>query len=229
MRFLGTSTPYGGDRVYTVQPQGYLNATENADRVILRVLEPAIREMRCLRMADNMIVGGNTPTEAAKNYELVLKLCGAAGLTFKASKTVICPQSVNILGKIWENGITRPSDHLTETLSKVSPPTTVRQMRSFLGGAKQMKENLRNYSELFHPLEKTTSGRKSAEKIVWNEDLRLSFLKVQEAVKNPDYLALAKPNEKLYIYPDWSDESQSGGAPMYVKREGKWLKVRNFT
>ena len=66
-----------------------------------------------------------------------------------------------------------------------------------------MKENLRNYSELFHPLEKTTSGRKSAEKIVWNEDLRLSFLKVQEAVKNPDYLALAKPNEKLYIYPDY--------------------------
>ena len=99
MRFLGTSTPYGGDRVYTVQPQGYLNATENADRVILRVLEPAIREKRCIRMADNMIVGGNTPTEAAKNYELVLKLCGAAGLTFKASKTVICPQSVNILGK----------------------------------------------------------------------------------------------------------------------------------
>jgi len=25
-----------------------------------------------------------------------------------------------------------------------------------------MKENLPNYSELFHPLEKTTSGRKSA-------------------------------------------------------------------
>ena len=229
MRFLGTSTPYGGDRVYTVQPQGYLNATENADRVILRVLEPAIRERRCVRMADNMIVGGDTPSEAAKNYEMVLKLCGAAGLTFKASKTVICPRKVNILGRIWENGITRPSEHLSETLSKVTPPITVKQMRSFLGGAKQMKENLSNYSELFHPLEKTTSGRKSSERIVWTENLRASFQRVQEAVKNPDSLALAKPYEKLFIYPDWSDESQSGGAPMYVNRGGKWLKVRNFT
>ena len=74
MRFLGTSTPYGGDRVYTVQPQGYLNATENADRVISRVLEPAIRNKRCVRMTDNMIGDGNTPAEAAKNYEMVLKM-----------------------------------------------------------------------------------------------------------------------------------------------------------
>ena len=165
MRFLGTSTPYGGDRVYVVQPQGYLNATENADRVILRVLEPAMKAKKCIRMADNMIVGGSTPEEAARNYELVLKLCGGAGLTFKAKKTVICPKKINILGKIWETGTIKPSEHLSSTLASVSPPVTVKQMRSFLGGAKQMKENLSNYSELFHPLEKTTAGRKSAEKI----------------------------------------------------------------
>ena len=47
MRYLGTSTPYGGDRVYAVQPQGYLNATENFDRVIQKVLEPALRQKKC--------------------------------------------------------------------------------------------------------------------------------------------------------------------------------------
>ena len=146
MRYLGTSTPYGGDRVYTVQPQGYLNATENADRVILHELEPAIKQKKCIHMEDNMIVGGNTPLEAAQNYEIVLKLCGVAGLTFKATKTVICPSKVNILGRIWENGVTKPSDHLCETLSKVSPPVTVKQMRSFLGGNKQMKESIPHYS-----------------------------------------------------------------------------------
>ena len=51
-------------------------------------------------MADNMIVGGSTPEEAAGNYEMVLKLCGGAGLTFKAAKTVICPKRINILGKL---------------------------------------------------------------------------------------------------------------------------------
>ena len=187
-----------------------------------------MRAHRCIRMADNMIVDGSTPSEAADNYKLLLQLCGGAGLTFKASKTIVCPKKVNILGKVWEGGILRPSEHLVSTLAKVSPPTTVKQMRSFLGGAKQMKDNLPTYSELFHPLEKVTAGRKSGEKIVWNDGLRVAFELVQKAAGNPENLVLAKPGEKLFIYPDWSDENQSGGAPLYVNRESKWLKVRNF-
>ena len=229
MRYLGTSTPYGGDRVYAVQPQGYLNATENSDRVIQKVLEPALRQKKCIRMADNMIVGGCTVSEAAANYELLLKLCGGAGLAFKASKTVICPEKVNILGKVWSSGYLYPSEHLKSTLAKVPPPVTVKQMRSFLGGCKQMKDNIPNYSELFKPLEKVTGGRKSGERIVWNDSLRAAFESVQKATKNPDILALAKSGEKLFIFPDWSDENQSGGGPLYVKREGKWKKVRNFS
>ena len=229
MRYLGTSTPYGGDRVYAVQPQGYLNATENSDRVIQKVLEPALRQKKCIRMADNMIVGGSTVSEAAENYQLILKLCGGAGLTFKASKIVICPKRVNILGKVWNNGYLYPSEHLQSTLAKVPPPVTVKQMRSFLGGCKQMKDNITNYSELFRPLEKVTGGRKSGERIVWNDSLRAAFESVQKATKSPDILALAKPGEKLFIFPDWSDENQSGGGPLYVKRDGKWKKVRNFS
>ena len=71
MKFLGTSSRFAGDTVYAVQPQGYLNATENADRVIQTVLEPAMRQGKCLRVADNLITEGNTPDEAAKNYELI--------------------------------------------------------------------------------------------------------------------------------------------------------------
>ena len=70
-----------------------------------------------------------------------------------------------------------------------------------------MKENLPNYSDLFHPLERVTSGRKSGEKILWNDNLLEAFVKVQNAVKNPDYLTLAKPKEKLFIYLDWSHEA----------------------
>ena len=80
MRYLGSSTPYGGDRVYAVQPQGYLNATENSDRVIQKVLEPALRQKKCIRMADNMIVGGCTVPEAAANYKLLLSYVAVQGL-----------------------------------------------------------------------------------------------------------------------------------------------------
>ena len=228
MRFLGTSTPFGGDRVYAVQPQGYLNATENSDRVIQAVLEPAVREGKCLRVADNLITGGNSPEEAMKNYELLLKLCDYCGLTFKAKKTVICPKQTNILGKVWNQGKLSPSTHLMSTIVSVSPPVTVKQMRSFTGSVKQMKDNLKNYHLLLHPLEKVVAGRKSAERITWTDSLREAFTKVQKFASNPDILALPKPSEKLIIFPDWSDEHQAGAAPLYVKRDSKLLKVRNF-
>ena len=86
------------------------------------------------------------------------------------------------------------------TLAKVPPPATVKQMRSFLGGCKQMKDNISNYSDLFKPLEKVIGGRKSGEKIVWNDSLRAAFDRVQKATESPDILALAKPGEKLWIF-----------------------------
>ena len=152
MRFMGTSTPFAGDRVYAVQPQGYLNATENADRVIQAVLEPVMRQGKCLRVADNLITGGNSPAEAAKNYELILKLCDHCGITFKATKTLLCPKQTTILGKVWNQGKLFPSNHPMSTIANMSFPSTVKQMRSFTGSVKQMKDNIKDYHLLLHPL-----------------------------------------------------------------------------
>ena len=228
MRFMGTSTPFAGDRVYAVQPQGYLNATENSDRVIQAVLEPVMRQGKCLRVADNLITGGNSPAEAAKNYELILKLCDHCGLTFKAKKTLICPKQTTILGKVWNQGKLSPSIHLMSTIASASFPSTVKQMRSFTGSVKQMKDNIKDYHLLLHPLEKVVAGKKSAERITWTDALRDAFKKTQKVAGDPDILVLPKPSEKLIIFPDWSDEHQAGGAPLYVKRDSKLLKVRNF-
>ena len=228
MRFFGTATPYGGIRLYAMQPMGYLNATENADMVIQNVLNPAIRKGKCVRIADNLFTGGQTPQEAAQNFHLMLNLCSNSGLTFKASKTVICPQQVTILGKVWERGTLRPSNHLLSTLSRASYPTTVKQMRSFTGSVKQMKDNLPNYHLLLHPLEKASAGLKSIDRITWSDSLRGAFDLVKKTASNPEALTLPKPGEKLAIFPDWSDIHQAGGAPLYVKRDGKLLKVRNF-
>ena len=58
--------------------------------------------------------------------------------------------------------------------------------------------------------------------------MRNSFNKVKKAASDPETLTLPQPGEKLFIFPDWSDMHQAGGAPLFVKRSGKLLKVRNF-
>ena len=101
-------------------------------------------------------------------------------------------------------------------------------MRSFTGSVKQMKDSLLDYQILIHPLEKACAGSKSPDRIVWTDALRSSFDKVKKAASNPDILTLPQPGEKLIMFPDWSDTHQAGGAPLYVKRGDKLLKVRNF-
>ena len=228
MRFFGTATPYGGLRLYAMQPMGYLNATENADLVIQAVLDPAIKQGRCARIADNLFTGGKTVKEAVDNFHLMLNLCANSGLTFKAAKTVICPRSVTILGKIWERGTLRPSNHLVSTLSRADYPRTVKQMRSFTGSVKQMKDNLPQYHLLLQPLEKACAGLKSAERITWTDTLKEAFDLVKDATAKPEILTLPKQGEKLFIFPDWSDIHQAGAAPLFVRRDGRLLKVRNF-
>lgn len=228
MRFFGTNTPFGGDRVYLVQPMGYLNATENADRVIQRVLQPVITEGKAARIADNMFTGGDTPEEAFANFKTILALCANAGITLKAQKTTICPVKINILGRVWQEGTMSPSSHIMSTISKAALPTTVKQLRGFNGSVKQMKDNLPEYYLLLQPLEQATAGKKSADRIVWTSQLRLQYKKVQDAAARPDILAMVRPGDKTIMFPDYSYDHQAGGAPLYVRREGKLLKVRNF-
>ena len=228
MRFFGTNTPFGGERIYLRQPMGYLNATENADRVIQRVLQPIMAEGKAARIADNLFTGGNYPEEALDNFNTILALCENSGVTLKAQKTMICPKKVNILGRIWQDGTMSPSSHIMSSISKASLPTTVKQLRGFNGAVKQMKDNLPEYYLLLQPLEKACSGKKSADRIVWSQELRENFLRVQKAAAKPDILAMVRPGDKTVMFPDYSYDHQAGGAPLYVRRDGKLLKVRNF-
>ena len=65
---------------------GYLNATENADCKIQRVLQPIVAEWKAARIADNLFTGGNDPEEALNNFNMILALCENSGITLKAKK-----------------------------------------------------------------------------------------------------------------------------------------------
>ena len=72
--------------------------------------------------------------------------------------------------------------------------------------------------------ERTTAGKKSADSIVWTIQLRLQFKKVQDATARPDILDMVRPGDKTIMFPDYSYDHQAGGAPLYVRRDGKLLR-----
>ena len=72
--------------------------------------------------------------------------------------------------------------------------------------------------------ERTTAGKKSVDSIVWTIKLRLQFKKVHDATARPDILAMVRPGDKTIIFTDDSYDHPAGGAPLYVRRDGKLLR-----
>ena len=76
-------------------------------------------------------------------------------------------------------------------------PTTVKQLRSFLGSFKQLSASLPNYAKVVHSLEQIVAGKSSAEKVNWTTDLDKSFEEAKQLAGNPQGVAEPRPQDKL--------------------------------
>ena len=125
MEWLGTNSPYKGMYVYARGAMGLRNMAEYLEEMVSRVFGDMIAEGIVDKVADDLQAGGNTVKELLENWERVLQRLEENGLTVSASKTIICPKTVKILGWIWENGTIRVDTHRTNPLTVCSMPDTV--------------------------------------------------------------------------------------------------------
>jgi hypothetical protein len=83
-----------------------------------KVLSSEMQTGSVARIADDLYVGGSTPFENAKNYEIVLSKLITANLKVTANKTKLFLKSVDILGWIWKKGgFLSPSPHTVNALN----------------------------------------------------------------------------------------------------------------
>ena len=97
IKWLGTVTPYKGIRVYTRAAMGLRNSSEYLDEILARVLGDLIARQIVVKIADDLIIGGNTVDELLSNYIEVLQRLQENNLCLAANKTLICPKSLNLL------------------------------------------------------------------------------------------------------------------------------------
>ena len=221
MKFCGITTPFKGIRVYTRCAMGMPGSETVLEELMSRVLGDLIQEGHVAKVADDLYCGGNTVDELMKNWYCVLEALQRNNLRLSAIKTVICPQTTNILGWIWSNGTLRASPHKVSALSSVDPPKTVQALRSFVGAYKVLSRVLKGYAQLLQPFEQVTAGRQSHEKIQWNEHLMHAFQHAQQALKESKVITLPRPDDSIWIVTDGSVKNCGIGATYYVSRDSK--------
>ena len=179
------------------------------------------------KIADDLYCGGNTPHELLHNWQKVLHALHQCNLRLSAHKTIICPRTTTILGWIWTAGSLSTSPHRLNTLATYPEPTAVARLRSFIGAYKVLSRVIPRCSSYVAPLDAVTAGRPSHECIDWTDDLRATFLSVQNALSSALTITLPRPEDQLWIVTDGALRDPGIGATLYVTRGDK-LHVSGF-
>ena len=167
MKYCGIVTPFKGIRAYARGAMGMPGTETALEELLSRILGHLVSSGGVVKIADDLMVGGNTPENVLEIWRNVLDALKKNGLKLSASKTICLPQSMMILGWIWQNGKLSASPHKVSVLKAVEPPSTVGKLRSYLGSYKFLSRVIPHYSDVLSPLEEVIAGCSSNEKINW--------------------------------------------------------------
>ena len=102
--YLGIMTPFGGLRLLARSGQGLIGQREEMDELMAKVLHEEMKEGCITKIQDDVIIGGQTQIEAARNYVRVLRKLSLTNLKAEPEKINIFPVSADIAGWYWKRG-----------------------------------------------------------------------------------------------------------------------------
>ena len=208
--------------------QGLAGMAEEFDELTAKVLKTEMKEAKCAKIVDDVVIGGETKVEAARNYFAVLDKLNKANLKVTPEKTKIFPKTTKILGWTWEEGgRLKANKHRTLALAntKLEDIKTVNDMRSWVGLFKTLHILTPQISKVHSPFEQATGGGKqSKDPFEWTHELEVKFREAKDHINKLVTLYLPSPNDVLLLE---TDASKGGiGHVLYAIKDGKKLTVR---
>ena len=226
-KWLGTNSPYKGMYVYNVAPMGLKNMAEYLEELVSHVLSHLLAAGILTKIADELIVGGNTINELLDNWSNVLQVLRDNNLSLSADKTFICPASINVIGWLWKVGKIEIDPHRINPLVTCALPDNVKRLRSFIGAYRALCRCIPNYGKYLCVLEDTVAGKESFDKIPWDDKLRNIFVIAQKSLMHPKTITLPHPKDQLILVSDGCNSPPAVGSTLYVKR-GEKLNLGGF-
>ena len=227
-QWLGISTPFGGLRFMQRSGQGLIGQSEELDEMLNKVLSSEMQTGSVARIADDLYVGGSTPFETAKNYEIVLSKLKTANLKVSADKTKVFLESVDILGWIWKKGgFLSPSPHRVNALKNTSYEDIkcIKDLRSWLGLYKTMMPAAPNLTLMLDSFDKIVAGKDSKDIIEWDASSKMAFVKAKESIDSLQTLYLPSPDDQLLLVVDAAKTKPGLGHILYAIKDKQKLPV----
>lgn len=192
---------------YTVMPFGLATAPSVFQRFINHVLGPYL-DVFCFAYLDDIIIFSNSKEEHMEHVDKVLSALAKNDLHLKPSKCVWITQEVSFLGftAVAGKGI-RMSDDKLQALREWKRPTSVKEVRMFLGTVNFYHDFIPHYSDLVSPL---TDLTKKNVQFRWGDTEENAWLRLMGLLRNDVFLAPFDPSYRTILETDASDVAYAG-------------------
>ena len=214
-------------------PQGVKGAPATFQRLMEQCLT-GINLTEAIVYMDDLIVFGRTLEEMNSRLLRVLDRLISYGLKVSPEKCQLCCTSVKYLGHIVSAAGIQTDPSKTEILRDWPVPTTIKEVRSFLGFTGYYRRFVKGYSKIARPLHSLTAGatkkrgkkRSSCNLEVggpfeerWTHECAEAFDKLKEALSTPPVLMFADLQKPFVLQ---LDASQDGlGAVLCQESDGQ--------
>lgn len=184
-----------GKYEFTRMPFGLKNAPAIFQRAIDDVLRQYIGKI-CYVYIDDVIIFGKTLDEALRNLGTILKALNDANLKIQLDKSEFLHQEIEFLGYVITSDGIKPNVKKIAAIEKYPEPTTIKELRSFLGMMGYYRRFVKDFAKIAKPLTNLLRGEgcHSNKKVKFDENQKRCFMRMKSLLSSSDIL----------IYPDYS-------------------------
>jgi len=184
-------------------PFGLCNAGATFQRLIDIVMAGLNLEI-CLVYLDDIVVFARTCEEHLERLGMVLERLSQAGLKLKPEKCKFFRRSVQLLGHVISNEGIGTDPEKTEAVANWPTPTTIAEVRSFVGLASCYRRFVRDFAKIASPLHELT---KKDAKFHWIAEYQEAFERLKVALTTPPVFAMPNDDDDYVLDTDASDKS----------------------
>jgi transposase InsO family protein len=154
---------------------------------------------------DDILVASPCLESHRRHVAEVLSILSKSGLVINVGKCVFGRESVEFLGhRVSAAGVLPLADRVA-AIRQFPPPTTVRELQSFLGLINFYRRFIRSAAQLLLPLTAVLKGGPAGgKKLQWSEEMRRAFAAAKEAIADSCTLQHPLPGAQLSLATDAS-------------------------
>ena len=185
---------------FLVKPFGLTNAPASFMDLMNRIFRPYLDQFVIVFIDDILIYSGNGE-ELAEHLRIVLQTLREHRLYAKLSKCQFWLDSVAFLEHIISAEGVSVNPQKVEAILNWKPPTSVTEIRSFLGLAGYYRKFVEGFSKIAAPLNRLT---KKEEQFLWSKAGQQSFDELKGRLTSAPVLTLPSGQDGFAVYCDAS-------------------------